>query len=72
MEDHPETVIPKLSHRGYSIIEDHPETEIYRLSLEGNLCVFCRTYDESRVEDRFAELVAEWRRGTGGSRRLGL
>jgi hypothetical protein len=65
-EDHLETVILKLSHRGYSIIEKHPKAEIDRLSLEGNLCVFCRTLDETRMEDCFAEFVAEWRRGTGG------
>ena len=62
----PERVAPKVSYRRFSITGDHPETEIYRLTLEGNLCVFCSALPDRRVEDRFAELVAEWRRETGG------
>lgn len=46
--------------------EENPETEIDKLSLDGNLCEFCHTLDRRSMEDRFAELVSEWRRGTGG------
>ena len=66
IEDHLEAVISGLSYVGYSTIENHPESEINRLFLEGNLCVFCFSRDEKSMEDRFVELVAEWRRGTGG------
>ena len=62
----PERIVPKVSYRTFSITRDHPEAGIYRMSLEGNLCVFCSTLPERRMEDQFAEFVAEWQRGTGG------
>jgi hypothetical protein len=58
--------VSKLLHMGNSIMVDHLGAVTYRRSLEGNLCAFCYTLDERRIENRFAELVAEWRRGTGG------
>ena len=71
IENHTETAIFKLFHRVYSSTEGHPATDFYRLPFEGILCLYCCTLDdpipdEGRVEDRFAELVTEWRRGTGG------
>ena len=62
----PERIAPKVSYRTISTTRDHPEAEISKLSLEGNLCVFCSTLPERRMEDQFAEFVAEWQRGTGG------
>ena len=61
-----EKVAPKVPGMGFWITRDHPEVEGYRLSSEGNLCSFCSTLPESKLEDRFTELVADWRRGTGG------
>ena len=63
---HPERVVPKVSLRGFATTRDHTEAEIYSLFLEGNLCVFCSTLPERRMEERFVKLVEEWQRGTGG------
>ena len=66
IEDLPGAAVPKMFSMGYSAVEEHLETGIVRLRLGGNLCGFCLAFDERGVENRFAELVAEWRRGTGG------
>ena len=61
-----ERITPKLSYKAISTTRDHPEAEISRLSLEGNLCEYCNSLPERRMEDQFVELVEEWQRGTGG------
>lgn len=63
---HGEVVVPKVPPMMAWFTRDHPETDSIRLSLEGNLCVFCNILPERILENRFAELVEEWRRGTGG------
>ena len=56
-----------LPHGGYSIIEEHAGTTICRGALEGYHCVFCRVLHRiGREEEHFAELVEQWREGTGG------
>ena len=62
----PERITPKVSYRTISITRDHPEAEISKLSLEGNLCEYCSTLPERRMQDQFVELVEEWQKGTGG------
>ena len=60
------TVIPTLPHKGYTPVQIFPETEMYGQFLNGDLCAFCRNLDKTTMEDRFAELVTEWRKGIGG------
>ena len=71
IEDHVETAIFRLLHKVYTSPGGHPATDMYRLSADGMLCVHCGTLDspvidEGRAKERFSELVAEWRRRTGG------
>ena len=58
------SIIPRLPHRGY--FPGHPESEIHRLIQEVYRCQFCTIPDDARIEHRFAELLAEWRKGIGG------
>ena len=67
IKDHVVTMFAELSHVRYPTIENHSGTEMGKPSaMEGLLCAFCGNLDERRIKNRFAELVEEWRRGTGG------
>jgi hypothetical protein len=62
----PEATGFRLSHVGVRFITGHPESGPYNYLSEVNLCAGCPTPEARRIERRFSELVAEWRRGTGG------
>ena len=63
---HPDPTGYRLFHVRANYMAGHPESGNYSWFPEVNLCTNCPTLEARRIEDRFSELVSEWRRGTGG------
>ena len=56
----------RFAPRGYMFLEHVSQAKVCGLDVEGAFCTFCRASGETALEQRFAELVAEWRKDTGG------
>ena len=67
IEDHMEALLSEIPYVRYPTIQKHPDTEAAKQSvLKEYLCTFCGNLDKRRLENRFVELVTEWRREIGG------